>query len=87
MLTTLLLNDEIEMNFFSKTIICSTLAIAPLFAFAQSVQPSNGPVTRTEVKAQLAAVEKAGYQPSATEARYPAGIQAAEAKVAKQASY
>lgn len=62
----------------NKFLVCITLA-APAFAFAQS----NGPVTRAEVRADLVAVEQAGYQPAvASDAHYPADIQAAEAKVA-----
>jgi len=72
------------MKLISKAIIFFVMVNAPLLAFAQSVHPENGPVTRAEVRANLAAVERAGYQPSATDALYPASIQAAEAKVAKQ---
>lgn len=62
----------------NKFLVCIALA-APAFAFAQS----NGPVTRAEVRADLVAVEQAGYQPAvASDATYPADIQAAEAKVA-----
>ncbi|ABE33368.1 hypothetical protein DR64_4958 [Paraburkholderia xenovorans LB400] len=50
----------------------------PLASFAQSEQP----VTRAEVKAQLKQLEQAGYNPAvATDAVYPADIQAAEARV------
>ncbi|BAN27845.1 DUF4148 domain-containing protein [Caballeronia insecticola] len=68
-----------------KYLVCLTLAAttlaAPAFAFAQS----NGPVTRAEVRADLVAVEKAGYNPAiASDAYYPSDIQAAEAKVAAQ---
>ncbi|BCQ27350.1 DUF4148 domain-containing protein (plasmid) [Caballeronia sp. NK8] len=64
----------------SLTLVAATLA-APALAFAQS----NGPVTRAQVRADLVAVEKAGYNPAiASDAYYPADIQAAEAKVAAQ---
>lgn len=63
----------------------ATLAIvfaAPVAAFAQSDQQ---PLTRAEVKAQLQQLEAAGYNPAvATDATYPADIQAAEARVAAQ---
>lgn len=59
----------------------ATLIVAvtvPLASFAQSEQP----VTRAEVKAQLKQLEQAGYNPAvATDAVYPADIQAAEARV------
>jgi len=63
-------------------VIVSALA-APTFAFAQS-SDNNGPVTRAEVKAQLAQVEKAGYNPTGDQTNYPANIQAAEARVNAQ---
>jgi hypothetical protein len=64
----------------SLAFIAASLA-APALAFAQS----NGPVTRAQVRADLVAVEKAGYNPAlASDPYYPADIQAAEAKVAAQ---
>ncbi|SAK48570.1 purine nucleoside phosphorylase [Caballeronia temeraria] len=62
----------------SLTLVAATLA-APALAFAQS----NGPVTRAQVRADLVAVEHAGYNPAlANDPYYPADIQAAEAKIA-----
>jgi hypothetical protein len=61
----------------------AALAVAlalPIAAFAQS----NQPVTRAEVQAQLTQLEQAGYKPGGDHATYPAGIQAAEARVARQ---
>jgi len=72
------------MNLLSKAIIFSVMVNAPMLAFAQSVNANHGPVTRAEVRAELAAVERVGYQPSATDPTYPASIQAAEAKVTQQ---
>lgn len=62
-------------------VIASALA-APAFAFAQS--SDNAPVTRAEVKAQLAQLEKAGYNPSSDQINYPQNIQAAQARVNAQ---
>lgn len=62
-------------------VIVSALA-APTFAFAQST--NNGPVTRAEVKAQLAQLEKAGYNPTADQTDCPSNIQAAQARVDAQ---
>src|SRR5258707_800140 len=62
--------------------LASALA-APAVAFAQS----NGPVTRAQVRAELVQLEKAGWRPAmgmGNNPDYPAGIQAAEAKVAAQ---
>ncbi|HZZ10406.1 MAG TPA: DUF4148 domain-containing protein [Paraburkholderia sp.] len=50
----------------------------PAVSFAQSDQP----VTRAEVKSDLRQLEAAGYKPEATNATYPADIEAAEARVA-----
>ncbi|KQR76205.1 hypothetical protein ASG35_13915 [Burkholderia sp. Leaf177] len=60
-------------------VIVSALA-APSFAFAQS----NGTVTRTQVRAELVQLEKAGYNPASDRTQYPANIQAAEQRVSAQ---
>ncbi|SAK53300.1 purine nucleoside phosphorylase [Caballeronia hypogeia] len=68
----------------NKLLVSLTLAAtlaAPALAFAQS----TGSVTRAQVRADLVAVEKAGYKPAiASDPYYPSDIQAAEAKVAAQ---
>jgi hypothetical protein len=53
---------------------------APVLSFAQS----NAPLTRAEVRADLARVEQAGYAPGTNDNNYPVDIQAAEAKIASQ---
>ena len=64
--------------------VIAALIAAPLAAIAQSNQ-ANEPVTRAQVRAELSQLEKAGYDPSNSNAiDYPANIQAAEAKVAAQ---
>jgi hypothetical protein len=60
-------------------VIASALAVP---ALAQAQQ--NGPVTRAEVKAELAQLERAGYNPASDQTTYPAQIQAAEARVSAQ---
>jgi len=63
-------------------VIAATLA-APVAVFAQS----NQPVTRAQVREELAQIEKAGYNPAHSNPNeYPANIQAAEARVAAQNS-
>jgi hypothetical protein len=57
-------------------LIASALA-APTFAFAQS----DAPVTRAEVRAQLSALEKAGYNPATNDNYYPQGLQAAQQRI------
>ncbi|MEA3122439.1 MAG: hypothetical protein QOH33_2017 [Paraburkholderia sp.] len=62
------------------TLVIAAAVAAPNFAFAQS----NSPVTRAQVKAELAQLEAAGYNPSSDKIHYPQAIQAAEARVAAQ---
>ncbi|ASL46458.1 hypothetical protein bAD24_III03665 [Burkholderia sp. AD24] len=65
-----------------KAVALMVVLAAPVAAFAQSDQQ---PLTRAQVKAQLKQLEDAGYNPAvATDATYPADIQAAEARVAAQ---
>jgi hypothetical protein len=56
---------------------------APVASFAQA--QSNAPVTRAEVKAKLAQLEQAGYNPAENDPYYPQNLQAAELRV-QQAS-
>jgi len=72
------------MNTFSKLIVLSAMITAPLMAFAQSNIATSPPVTHAGVEAQLAALEKAGYNPHSKDNAYPADLQAAEVKVAQQ---
>lgn len=50
---------------------------APISAFAQS----DAPVTRAQVRAQLADLERAGYDPRWDNWTYPAGLQRAQARL------
>lgn len=64
-----------------------TLALAAAIAFpaAAYAQESSSTVTRAQVRAELAQLEGAGYQPGrANDPHYPADIQAAEAAVASR---
>jgi Ni/Co efflux regulator RcnB len=51
-----------------KSLICAVFAVAvlaaPTLSFAQA---TNAPVTRAEVKADLARVEQAGYRPASND--------------------
>ena len=64
-----------------KSIIYAAVAASvfavPLASFAQSSEP----ITRDQVKAELLKLEQNGYQPEASDAQYPANIQAAEARI------
>ena len=58
----------------------AVLLSAPLASFAQQ---SDAPVTRAEVRAQLAQAEQAGFKVSgADNLTYPSDAQAAETKIA-----
>ncbi|TDY20630.1 uncharacterized protein DUF4148 [Paraburkholderia sp. BL6665CI2N2] len=61
-------------------VVIAAVLAAPVASFAQS----NQPVTRAQVRAELIQLEKAGYQPGAADPYYPADIQAAQARVARE---
>jgi hypothetical protein len=62
----------------AATLACASILVTPS-VFAQP----NPPVTRAEVRAELARLEAAGYSPGAgDDAHYPDQLQAAEARVA-----
>ncbi|HXZ07353.1 MAG TPA: DUF4148 domain-containing protein [Paraburkholderia sp.] len=64
-----------------QAVVVAAALVAPVASFAQS----NAPVTRAQVRAELAQLEKAGYNPAtANDVDYPDNIQAAEARVAAQ---
>ncbi|RFU49123.1 DUF4148 domain-containing protein [Paraburkholderia sp. DHOC27] len=68
---------------FLIAVTFATAISASSASFAQSSQP----VTRAQVKAELAALEQVGWRPSmgmGSSPAYPEGILAAEAKVAAQ---
>jgi Tfp pilus assembly protein PilE len=68
------------MNSLIKAVAVAAVLAVPAVSFAQS----NQPVTRAEVRAQLVQLEQAGYNPfSSSDAHYPAAVQQAEARVAK----
>ncbi len=70
------------MNTIAKFLVSFAVVAAPAFAFAQT---QNAPLTRAQVKAELAQLAQAGYSAgSGDNANYPQDIQAAEAKVAAQ---
>jgi hypothetical protein len=60
-------------------VLIAALVAAPVASFAQSSQS----VSRAQVHAELAQLEKAGYDPRDW-VHYPENIRAAEAKVAAQ---
>ncbi|MGE8475147.1 MAG: DUF4148 domain-containing protein [Paraburkholderia hospita] len=61
-----------------SAVVVAAAVAAPVASFAQS---SQQPVTRAEVRADLARLEKAGYDPLSDRQNYPNNIQAAEARV------
>jgi Domain of unknown function (DUF4148) len=68
-----------------QAIAVTAALAAPVMSFAQS----NAPLTRAQVRAELVQLEQAGWRPSmnmGNNPNYPAGIQAAETKVAAQNS-
>ncbi|WP_322032732.1 DUF4148 domain-containing protein [Paraburkholderia sp. J76] len=64
-----------------QTFVILIIACAPALAFGQS----NVTVTPEQVRAELVQLEQAGYRPGdGDNTRYPADIQAAEARAAAQ---
>lgn len=63
-----------------QAVVVAAVLAAPVASFAQS----NQPLTRAQVRAELVQLEKAGYQPGLSDPYYPANIQAAEARVARE---
>ena len=53
------------------------LAPAPITSFAQT----DAPLTRAQVRAELANLEQAGYNPLAVDVDYPVNLQKAEARL------
>ena len=70
-----------------KAIVYLAIATGAICAPALGFAQSNAPLTRADVRADLVQFEQAGYNTSAVgDASYPAGILAAEAKVAAQSA-
>lgn len=70
------------MRLLIQAVVIAAVLAAPVVSFAQQL---NAPVTRAQVRAELVQLEKAGYNPAATDdMTYPADIEAAEAHVAAQ---
>ena len=60
----------------SAVILASALA-SPVLAHAQN----NDPVTRAQVKSELAQLQRAGYSQGGDQANYPEALQAAQKRV------
>ncbi|KVL03556.1 DUF4148 domain-containing protein [Burkholderia ubonensis] len=67
-----------------KSLIATFAAAAVLAVPAVSFAQQNGPVTRDQVKAELSALQQAGYKLGSDRTTYPEGILAAEARVHPQ---
>lgn len=70
-------NSEVVMKSLIKAVALAALVVVPAVSFAQA---QNQPVTRAQVRAELAQLRAAGYDPSDW-MHYPDNIQAAEARV------
>ncbi|SAK62846.1 membrane protein [Caballeronia fortuita] len=66
------------MKSWVNAVIAAAVLTSPLVSFAQS----SASVSRADVRSELVQVEKAGYEPVAEDASYPAKLQAAEARLA-----
>jgi hypothetical protein len=70
------------MNKIARNILLACVIAAPAISFAQTVAV---PVTHAQEIAQLAALEKVGYDSTRNSSVYPADVQAAEARLQPQA--
>lgn len=66
--------NALKLTIFAAVVTASTLCAA-----------APGALTRSEVQANLAAVERNGFNPSATDLLYPQDIERAEASATKSA--
>ncbi|MCG5072308.1 DUF4148 domain-containing protein [Paraburkholderia tagetis] len=64
------------------TLRMAALAAALLIPALSFAQASNGPVTRAQVRAELAQLRHAGYRSTGRDNQYPSNLQAAEARIA-----
>lgn len=67
------------MRSLAKAVAFAVVLAAPAASFAQS----NQPVTRAQLRAELAQLERAGYNPNDM-LNYPENLEAAKAKIAAQ---
>jgi hypothetical protein len=61
-----------------RNLVIGLTVVLPVLA---SAQEDGAPITREQVRAELVALENAGYHPEKSSPYYPADIQAAEAKI------
>jgi hypothetical protein len=72
-------------NKMRKLLTAIAIAVTIVPSAAVFAQASQQPVTREQVRAELAELERAGYNPSAgDDSHYPDQLLAAEAKVAAE---
>lgn len=72
-----------KVKLFVQAIAVAAAFAAPAITFAQS----GAPVTRAQVRSELAQLEKAGYHPGdGDESTYPQDLQRAEARIAQSAA-
>ena len=68
------------MRSLMQAIVIAVAITAPIVAFAQE----SAPVTRAQVKGEIAQLEKFGYSPAGSDVDYPSSLMAAEARVGAQ---
>jgi hypothetical protein len=68
------------MKHLFQTVAMAAALVAPIAAFAQSNAPATS-LTRSQVRADLAEYEQAGYSPVTDSPNYPSNLQAAQTRV------
>jgi hypothetical protein len=67
-----------------ETWICSLLLMALLLTPISSFAGTDDSVSRTQIRAELAEIQRAGYVPTSEQASYPANFQAAVTRVSSE---
>ncbi|SOE48124.1 protein of unknown function [Burkholderia sp. OK233] len=68
------------MKSLMQAAVIAVAITAPIVAFAQE----GTPVTRAQVKGEIAQLEESGYSPTGSDIDYPSSLMAAEARVGAQ---
>lgn len=69
-----------------KKLLIATMAISAFGAYMSASAQTNAGLTRAQVREELVALEKAGYDPQGPQENYPQDLMSAEQRVAASAA-